>query len=342
MDARGIGGLKMSLPLRAVQIGAGSFCERFHAPALNRLAAAEVPRVSLEAICDLNQERAGEFARRFGYAHVYSDFLRMVDEQKPELIYCMVQPSATAAVVAKLLPMGIPIFTEKPPGVTVAQAERLAELAQQYKTMNYVAFNRRAMPGLLHLKHWAEENGAIRYMRAEMLRNRRLEPEFGLGTAIHPLDCLRFLGGDVSEVETRCRPYTDTEASDYLVRLHFHSGVVADLAILVDCGLTRESYLVHAGSRMMEVALGDPYSSSFCKRGEWRYQDNTVAFTELSIDNLVAGGFLGEHNLFLDAVQSGHLPNCCLQDARHSLRLATAVQQQYSGPIHQFHPELRP
>jgi predicted dehydrogenase len=342
MDARCIGGLKMSLPLRAVQIGAGAFCERFHAPVLNQLATAEAPRISLQAVCDLNAERAVEFSRRFGYAHVYSDFLRMVDEQEPELLYCMVQPAATAAVLEKLLPMGIPIFTEKPPGVTVAEAERLAQLAQQHKTMNYVAFNRRAMPGLLHLKHWTEENGPIRYMRAEMLRNRRLEPDFGVGTAIHPLDCLRFLGGDIREVETRCRPYPGMEARDYLVRLHFYSGTVADLAVLVDCGLTRETYLVHAGSRMMEVALGDPYSSSFCKHGEWRYQDNTVAATDASTDVLVAGGFLNEHNLFLDAVQSGHLPNCCLQDARHSLRLATAVQQQYSGPLNQFPPELQP
>ncbi len=342
MDALCVGGLNMSLPLRAVQIGAGEFSDRFHAPALNRLAAGEAPRVSLEAICDLNQERAGEFARKFGYAHVYSDFLRMVDEQKPELIYCMVQPTATAAVVAKLLPMGIPLFTEKPPGVTVEQAELLAELAQQYKTINYVAFNRRSMPELLHLKHWAEDNGPIRYMRVEMLRNRRLEPEFGVGTAIHALDCLRFLGGNVREVETRCRPYPGTKAHDYIVRLHFDSGVVADLAILVDCGLRRETYLVHAGNRVMEVALGDPYSSDFCTSGKWRYQDNIVAFTEPSGDDLVAGGFLGEHNLFLDAVQSGQLPNCCLQDARHSLRLATAMHQQYSGPLNQFRPEMKP
>jgi hypothetical protein len=30
-----------------------------------------------------------------------------------------------------------------------------------------------------------------------------------------------------------------------------------------------------------------------------------------------------------------------LQDARHSLRVAIAVQQQYSGPLSQFHPELK-
>jgi hypothetical protein len=92
----------------------------------------------------------------------------------------------------------------------------------------------------------------------------------------------------------------------------------------------------------MEVGLGDPYSSSFCAHGEWRYQDNTVSATDASMDDLVAGGFLNEHNLFLDAVLSGQLPNCCLQDARHSLRVATAVHQQYSGPLNQFDPELKP
>jgi predicted dehydrogenase len=173
-----------------------------------------------------------------------------------------------------------------------------------------------------------------------MLRNRRLEPEFGVGTAIHPLDCLRFLGGDVAEVETRCHTYTGTEAWDYLVRLRFQSGAVADLTVLVDCGLTRETYCVQVRNRMMEVSLGAPYSCDFCPSGEWLYEDNALASANAaSMDPLVAGGFLGEHNLFLDAVQSGRLPNCCLQDGRHSLRLAMAVQRQYSGPLDQFHLE---
>jgi predicted dehydrogenase len=308
---------------------------------LKRVAAEENPRISLQAICDLDLARAQQFSRDFGYAHVYNDFLRMVSEQKPDLIYCMVQPTATARVLEKLLPLGIPIFTEKPPGVTVAEAERLSELAEQYKVVNYVAFNRRAMPGLLRLNQWARENGPIRYICAEMLRNRRLEPEFGVGTAIHPLDCLRFLGGGVSGVETRCHPYGGTEARDYLVRLHFRSGAVADLTVLVDCGITRETYRVQARNRMMEVRLDDPYSCAFCPSGEWIYEDNALATAaEANADPLVAGGFVGEHKLFLDAVERGQLPNCCLQDARHSLRLAMAVQQQYSGPLSQFHPEL--
>jgi len=329
----------MSEPLRAAQIGAGSFCHQFHAPTLKRLSEGAAPRLTLEAICDLDLERARMFSREFGYARAYDDFHKMIDEVKPDILYCMVQPTATAGILQHLLPLSIPIFTEKPPGVTIEQAERLAFLADEYKVLNYVAFNRRAMPGLRRLRQWAQENGPVRYARAEMLRNRRLEPEFGIGTAIHPIDCLRFLCGEVAAIETRCNPYPDSAARDFQIRLHFDSGVMADLAVLVDCGVTREQYLLHAQNQMMEVSLGAAYSCPFCPSGEKAYKDNLLVLDEpASPDPLVTGGFEGEHNLFLDAVSSRRQPGCCLQDARHSLRLAMAVHQQYSGPIGQFVP----
>jgi predicted dehydrogenase len=274
----------------------------------------------LEAICDLDLKRAQDFCHNFGYARAYDDFHRMIEEIQPELIYCMVQPNATAGLLEQLLPLEIPIFTEKPPGVTVAEAERLAALAEQYQVINYVAFNRRAMPGLQRLKQWVAENGPIRYARAEMLRNRRLEADFAIGTAIHPLDCLRYLCGEVVRIEARTLPYASTPARDFLVRLLFLNGIAADLAVLVDCGLTREQYLVHVGNQMMEVALGTAYACSFCYSGERAYKDNSVLFDDPAItDPLIAGGFVGEHEAFLEAVTTGKLPSCCLQDARQVL-----------------------
>jgi predicted dehydrogenase len=327
----------VKLPLRAVQIGAGSFCEQFHAPTLKRLSQPEEARISLEAICDLDQQRARLFAKQFGYARTYSDLHRMIEQTRPDVVYVMVEPTATAGIVEQLLPLGIPVFTEKPPGVTVAQAERLAELAEQYKTLNYVAFNRRAMPAVRLLRQWINDNGPARYVRAEMLRNRRLEPEFGFATAIHPLDGLRFLCGSVRSIETCCNKYVNSAARDFYVRLCFESGLIADLTLLVDCGTTRERYLAHTANQMMEVTLSHPYSSSSHAPGVKTYKNESISEEAAAeTDPLVAGGFLGEHNLFLDAVESGLMPSCCLQDARHSLRLAMAVHEEYSGGMDQF------
>jgi predicted dehydrogenase len=332
----------MNRPFKAVQIGAGSFARQFHGPTLKALASAPTPRLSLEGICDLDLERARAFGCEFGYAKAFTDFHQMIEEVHPDLLYCMVQPSATAGIVEQLLPLRIPLFTEKPPGVTVAEAEELARLADEHRVINYVAFNRRTMPGLVHLKQWAVANGPIRYVRAEMLRNQRLEPEFAIGTAIHPLDYLRALCGSVDRIETRCHAYAGTQARDFLVRLHFEQGILADLAVLVDCGLTREQYLVQVSNQLMETALGAPYACSFCLAGEKAFKNNAlVVEQEAERDPLAAGGFMGEHLAFLEAAATGQRPSSCLQDARHSLKLAMAVHQEYSGLMSEFDP-LKP
>ena len=327
----------MKRPLRVAQIGAGNFGRTYHAPALQRLAAGPAPRVSLEAICDLAVDRAEAFVRDFGYARAFTDLERMLEEVQPEAIICLTQPPATFGVLAQVLPRGLPVFTEKPPGVSVDQAQRLAILAEDYGVLTYVAFNRRRSPEIERLKQWGNENGPLRYLRAEMFRNRRREPDFAIGTAIHPLDCLRYLGGEVVEVETHCNPYPRDGAQDFLVRLRLASGVIADLAALVDCGLSRERYLAQTENALMEATLGAEYTSAFCPAGTTAYADNRVIGDDPAAeDPLVAGGFLREHEAFLDAIVTGRLPDCCLQEAQHSLRLAVAVQENYSGPLSAF------
>jgi myo-inositol 2-dehydrogenase/D-chiro-inositol 1-dehydrogenase len=332
----------MTAPYKAVQIGAGSFARSYHAPTLQRLAEGANPRLILSGICDLELRRAEEFCRDFGYRQAYDDFLRMIEVERPDLIYCMVQPEYTAGIVEQLLPLRIPLFIEKPPGVTMAQAERMAELAGKYGVINSLAFNRRCMPGIQRMKQWAAKNGPIRYARAEMLRNRRLEAEFGIGTAIHPLDCLRFLCGEVKNIVTHCSPYPRSPARDFLVRITFESGTVADLTVLVDCGVAREQYTLQLENQMMEVSLGTAYACSFCHSGERIYRDNQLQGDDpASADPLIAGGFLGEHEAFLAAVAEGKTPPSCLEDGRHSLKLAMAIHQVYCGSMDLFEPGAR-
>jgi predicted dehydrogenase len=323
---------------RIVHIGAGNFSRANHAPTLQYLAALREAPVALEGICDLDPDRAQAFCRDFGYAKAFTDVEAMLDEVQPHLVYCTVQPTATAGVLERVLPRGLPTFTEKPPGISVAQAERLAALAQEHNLVTYVAFNRRRMPGIERLKRWMAERGA-RGIRAEMLRHRRQEPEFAVGTAIHALDCLRYLGGDVAAVETVKKPYSRGDYYDYLVRLHHVSGVISDLAVLIDCGLVRERYIANAEGASMEVTLGAGYSAEICRPGEIGYEANVISLDEpADARQMIAGGFLGEHESFLGAARSGTLPDCCLQDSRHSMRLAVAVHEGYSGEMAAFKP----
>ncbi len=329
----------MSDPLRIVLIGAGGFNRHNHAPTMQLLAQGPEPALRLEAVCDLDEGRARAFCDDFGFKRAYTNLDRMIDEVQPEAIYSLVQPGATAEVVGRVIPRGLPVFTEKPPGVSIAQARKLAKLAQEHGIISYVAFNRRRAPGLERLKSWCLQNAPVRHLAAQMLRNRRREAEFGIGTAIHPLDCLRFLGGEVDSVETLAVPYPEPPARDFLVRLHFRSGTIADLYVLVDCGLLREHYLATAENAAMEATLGAGYSSDFVSPRETAYADNAVTSDAAAQeDRLLAGGFMGEHRAFIAAVRSGQMPDCCLQDAQHSLELAVAVFEGYSGALSDFVP----
>jgi len=328
----------VSEPLRIVHIGAGNFSRANHSPCLQRLSAGPTPRVSMEAICDLDESKAQAFCDDFGYKKAYTDIDEMMGQVEPDVVYVMVHPRLAAGVLERVLRYRLPTFTEKPPGVTVAESIRLAELAQECGNVTYVGFNRRRTPVIEHLKSWAAGNGPVRYVRAEMIRNRRFETGFAIGTAIHPLDCLRYLCGNVVELETICKAYEGTPR-DYLVRMRFDTGIMADLAVLVHAGLSRERYMVHVAGGLMEATPGGYCSSDFCDLGQKAYSGNQVVAEGPFEDDLHIGlGFMGEHLAFLEAATSGMRPDCCLQDGQHSVKLGVAVQEGYSGPMASFEP----
>ncbi len=325
------------MTVRIAMIGAGPFNRANHMPALRRLIDADASRLSLEAICDLDESKARAFVEDFGFKAAFTDLHEMIRRVEPDAVYVLVTPIVSAEVIGQVLPYGLPVFTEKPPGVTAAQAARLAELAEKHGVLSYVAFNRRQMPAMRRLKEWMTEQGPVRFLRASLLRWRRREPEFATGTAIHPLDALRFLGGDVVEVQTEARPYGEGLDRDFEVRLRFASGLRASLDVIVDTGMHREHYVAFAEGRSAEVTVPGGYSSAHFPRGFRAHEKREITADEPAGDDaLVEAGFLGEHEAFLHALERGSAPDCRLQDAQHSVRLASAVNHEYSGLLADF------
>lgn len=327
----------MSKPLIAAHIGAGNWSRGSHGPVLQRLATQPEPLIRLAAICDLDPERARKYRDDFGYEAAFTDPDEMLQKIQPDILYVMVQPSAVAGVLEKVLPLGKPVFTEKPPGVTVPQSERLAELAERHGTLSYVAFNRRRTAELEAVAKFGRERGPVRYVRAEMLRHHRMEEPFALETGIHVLDALRYLCGEVVELATEVRSYAGTHGRDYQVVLHFASGLRADLLMAVNCGLQRERYFLQGEGGSIEATLGGGYSAEYCAPALDSWADNKpIAHMPADPDFHTAAGLVGEHLRFLEHVRAGTRPDCCLQDACHSLRLAAAVQEGFTGKLAEF------
>jgi len=318
-------------PLRIAHIGAGEWSRYVHGPALQRLAQRSL--VSLELICDLQLNRAEEFRRQFGYRLASDNIDGALQRAQPDAIVCTVQPSATAALVKSLLPLGVPLFIEKPPGISLVEAKSLAAASEAAKVQTFVAFNRRSIPSLVRLKQWTVEN-RVRIARAEMLRTNRMEPEFAIVTGIHVLDTMRFLLGNPTEIEVRRRMYGSSVVCDSWVRLLFPNAVEAEVSMLLNTGLKRETYRLTADSRSAEAALGAAYNADTSFQGD-RYwcEEKIVEEHRLADDRLVDDGIVGEYEEFIRLVITRSSSTCSLTDAAFSMLLAKAVQDGYSGPL---------
>jgi predicted dehydrogenase len=318
-------------PLRIAHIGAGEWSRYAHGPTLQRLAQQSL--VSLEVICDLQIERAREFRDLFHYNRAANNIQEALNEVRPDAIVCTVQPSATAELVNSLLPLGIPLFIEKPPGISLKEATSLAAASVKAQAFTFVAFNRRSIPSIVRLKEWATHH-SIRFAHAEMLRTNRLEPDFAIATGVHALDTIRFLMGNPESIEVRPHPHHNSAAHDYLVRLSFPNSAVAEIALMLNTGLRRESYRLSSEGATAEAILAFPYSSDLCFQGDRRWAAETIIQQHpLANDPLVDGGFLGEYEEFFRLLAANAPSTCSLTEAAYSMQLAEAVQNHYSGQL---------
>jgi predicted dehydrogenase len=147
-------------------------------------------------------------------------------------------------VAGELLAYRIPLLVEKPPGLDEREARELVEIAARYGTPHMVSLNRRFVPALLKARVWLAERGANerpRLIVARMLRNRRMEPEFITGTAIHLVDTvLSFTGAPGGFTHHRWTTPSGGQCCD--ARLAFTDGSIAILVIAPDAGVVDETY----------------------------------------------------------------------------------------------------
>lgn len=182
-------------------IGCGEHSEIGHAVPLARYSAEQPGAVALVAACDLRRERAELFCQKYGFKSAYSDLGEMLQYEKFDVCIAVVPVESIPPVGIRLLQAHIPCVVEKPLGPSIGEVEKLRDCARTTGTGNMVSVNRRFMPLLNRGIEWAERAGALRYVRATMLRHERTEPEFLGFTAIHALDTVRFIAGDFSSCD---------------------------------------------------------------------------------------------------------------------------------------------
>ena len=309
--------------IRIALAGCGEHSRTSHATPLARYAATHPDEIELVAACDLNTEKADEFCRSFGFARAYDDLDRMLEVEQPDACVCVMPMEKIGEVGIKLLERGVPCVIEKPLGTSLPAIERLAQVARETQTPHMVSVNRRFMPFLNEARSWIHERGPLRYVRASQVRHRRSEPDFIWSTAIHAIDALRYIAGEVEKFDVAFSRGEMNEATWYLISLRFESGATGQVEILPTAGMVEESYeLFGEGYRACVTAGSGTQRSLEC----WADGERVIVShsTEDEPEDLRNGAYQ-EVEVFARALQTGNRPQPSIEDILPSARISFAI-----------------
>lgn len=305
------------MSVRLGLIGCGEHSELGHAIPLARYAATFPQAIVLAAAADLRAERAEMFCQKYGFARAYKNAYEMLEKEKLDACIAVVPAEQIPEVGIKLLEANVPCVVEKPLGATIAEVRQLLEAAKRTKTANMVSVNRRFMPFLNRGMQWAEGIGKICYVCCAMLRHDRTEPEFLRYTAIHALDTMRYVGGEIRASEIRS--INSGPPHSYVIDLQFTNGVQGRIDVLPTAGMVEERYeLFGEDFRVVIISPFGPQRSLRCYR-ENRLIVEEIAGSETPED--VTQGFYGEASELIQALSTGRRMKPSIEDIFPSVEL---------------------
>ena len=212
----------MDIP-RICIIGAGRLSSKRIYPNLSAAGA------KLVGVCDLDQAKAQHNAALFG-GKVYSDWEQMLAEQKPDGVIVCIGPGQHAELAGRILRLGFAVYTEKPPAGSAAAALEVARVARETGRLCTTAFKKRYTDAANRAKSWLAQRPPDQFYSISVdycsgpYSCENLRSDFLLDFAIHVIDLVPYLFGDVQEVFAFTK-----NLHAYAVALRFANGAVGSL-----------------------------------------------------------------------------------------------------------------
>jgi predicted dehydrogenase len=307
-------------------IGAGGMARRVHYPSL-----ASFSDVEIVAICDLDPVRLADAADAYGVEHRFDDYRRMIEQVAPDAVYSIGPPHYMYDTWVWCLRQGLNLFVEKPLGLTLHQAENLANLAAKHGCITQVGFQRRTAPVTVAARDACLGRGPITHAVVRFYKN-DMRPFIGaidhmLDDGTHALDTLRWLcGGEVVEVQSRLRRVGVPDINFITAILAFSTGATGMLLASWSSGRRIFSVEMHAPGICAEV---DTEGETVI------YADGDMAGTTMTSQSVagsdeffIFGGFQAKNREFIDAVRTESQPSSHFEDALKTMRVAHHILAQ--------------
>ncbi len=217
----------------------------------------EHPDCDLVALFDPNPERAQERLQENPGAKVYASFEEMLERAKPDLVSVSSPEFAHAEQTVKAMEAGCHVLVEKAMSDSLEGLEQMLEATERTGKLLYVGQEVRLTPAFLDAKRLIAEAqlGTVYQAESNYIHNCehlcsngqwRGNPDLAhhamISGGCHPVDLLRSLLGEVSEVfawHTHLNKETVPYPDCITATLKFDEGTVATVVVSIS---TRRSY----------------------------------------------------------------------------------------------------
>ncbi|MCS1352255.1 Gfo/Idh/MocA family protein [Mechercharimyces sp. CAU 1602] len=302
----------------------------------------------LTALCDRDPKRLAVYKDE-GVA-LYTDFEEMVRTAPVDVINICTPSGLHAEQTVIAAEAGKHVIVEKPMALTLADADRMISICKQKEVKLAVVHPHRFRPAMVVLKQMIERGGfgSLSHVNATLRWNRNqdyydqaqwrgtkeLDGGVLMNQAIHNIDLLLWLVGDVEEVSSfQATQVRDIEAEDTAVSiLRFQNGVlgIVEAAVTVYPRNLEES--IHLFGSDGTAQVGGPtahylHTWQFCNIPESEQQS---LLDQVQVDPYGKPGHLHIIEDMTAAIRDHRSPLISGEEGRKALQLIVACYQSHA------------
>ena len=278
-------------------------------------------------IVSRTRAKAEHLARDFAIAHCFDHAGDLVAQARPDALMILVNEDQMFDVVRAAVPYGLPLFVEKPAGLTPGQNLALAQLAQQKNIKSMVGFNRRyysvfhkgleiiGQHGPLLGIHVQGHERFWRVREAGTFKQDVMD-HWIYANSTHTIDLLRFFGKEVSAVKVMRHSLREPRGDQFAALMQTASGAIGQY----------QSHWYSPGGWSV-VLYGDGVTVEFKPLEQGRWTDREFKTHEIAADECdvrFKPGLYRQMEAFGHMVRTGQLPwpGLDLQGSYQTMRLA--------------------
>jgi predicted dehydrogenase len=328
----------MSNPLRVVVVGSGIGVEHLKGYQ-------ELPELfAVQALCDVNRERALPVAQQFGLPEVIESFEEVCRRPEIEVIDICTPPSLHFGQIQAALRAGKQVICEKPLVGGLEEVDAIAHLAQETGRQVMPIFQYRFGHGLQKLKHLVDRklagdafvfNVDVAWWRdSEYYQNPwrgKRDTELGgalLSQAIHAVDMVLYILGPAKSVYGRTTTRVNQiEVEDCVaISMEMADGSLGTISVTLG-SLAEISRHRFTFRNVTAESNTEPYANS---REPWNFSfnatQNEAQMKEALTDFVpVPERYAGQFYHFYQALRDGSVLPVTLADARAALEIIAAT-----------------